>query len=75
MLTITTRNKWKATTSGTLIWRACAVMVISANPPGEVARIMVAKGRLKAQARAAAAATDAIKMKNEFNNAKGMNSL
>jgi hypothetical protein len=75
MLTTTTRNKWKATTNGTLIWRACAVIVISAKPPGEVARIMVAIGRSNAQARTAAAATEAITIKSEFNNAKGMNSL
>jgi hypothetical protein len=37
--------------------------------------IMVARGRLKAQARAAPATTEAIRMKNEFSNANGMNSL
>ncbi len=75
MLTTTTRNKWKATTNGTLICNACAVIVISANPPGEVARIMVAIGRWKAQARTTAAVTEAITIKSEFNSAKGMNSL
>jgi hypothetical protein len=49
MLTITTLNKWKATTKGTLMCRACAVMVISANPPGEVAIIMVAMGNRKGE--------------------------
>ena len=75
MLTITTRNKWNATTNGTLICSACAVIVISAKQPGEVAMIMVAMGRSNAKARTTPTATEAIKIKNEFSSAKGMNSL
>src|SRR5262245_15281454 len=74
---ILTTNTWKngeGTTNGTMIWRACAVMVISAKTHGEVARITVAVGRSKAQASTAAATTEAITIKNEFNTAKGMNS-
>ena len=63
MLTITTRNRWNATTNGTLICSACAVIVISVKQPGDVARIIVAKGRLNAQERAAAAATEAIRIR------------
>jgi hypothetical protein len=50
-------------------------MVISAKPPGEVAMIIVAMGRLKALARDAAATTEAARMKKEFSNANGINSL
>jgi hypothetical protein len=56
----------KATTKGTLICSACAVIVISAKPPGEVAMIIVAIGKLKAHARNAAAITEATRMKIEL---------
>lgn len=48
--TITTRNKW-GHSKGTLICRRLRYIVISAKPPDEVAMIIVAIGKLNADAR------------------------
>ena len=62
-------------TVGTPICNACAVMAISARPPGEVEIIMVAMGSWKAQARPTATVIEARSTKHEFNSANGMNNL